>query len=112
MDGVTVLNTYEEIIGHSWGWSPLGIIVGIFGIAVIIFAYYAAIAGSDASTLFISLPGVFLLLCGISISASTTPIYETHLQVIVDETCNINEFFEKYELIERQGEIYIIAEKE
>lgn len=112
MDGVTVLNTYEEVIDYSWGWHPLGIILGVLGVVIIIFVIYEAIAGSDISALIIGLPGALLILFSILISSSTIPIYQTRSQVIIDETCNMSEFFEKYEFIEQQGEIYVVAAKE
>ena len=37
--------------------------------------------------------------------------YETHYEVSIDETVNLQEFMEKYEIIETRGLIYTVREK-
>ena len=37
--------------------------------------------------------------------------YETHYEVSIDETVNMQEFMDKYELIETRASIYTVKEK-
>lgn len=38
--------------------------------------------------------------------------YESHYKIIVDDTVTVNEFLDRYELLERDGEILIVKEIE
>lgn len=60
---------------------------------------------------FCVLIGLFVgLLCG-SIFKPKPVEYETHYEVSIDETVNMQEFMNKYEIIETRGSIYTVREK-
>lgn len=54
--------------------------------------------------LFIGLTSGFVL--------NSNPVeYETHYEVSIDENVNMQEFMDKYEIIETRGLIYTVREK-
>lgn len=44
--------------------------------------------------------------------SSVPEVYETHYKVFVSDETSINEFFEHYEIIDQEGKIYTVKEKE
>ena len=69
--------------GNSWGWGGALLIVILFGIAL-----------------------AFVFSCLIPEDK-----YETHYQVTVDNSVSMNEFQNKYEIIEVEGKIYTVRER-
>lgn len=117
MSGVEILATEEVAVAWAnWNWKGflvtaglcflVGIIAGIltgvsddWELGVIIF-FVVFIIGS---ALFGTLAGC----------ATGEPIeYETQYKVVIDDSISMNEFTEKYEIIDQDGKIYIVREKE
>ena len=99
MEGVTILDTIKDVPG----WASVVILSGImffilFGIAgfstkdKIRYAFFA----------FSVLGVVAVIIAVITFSP------EISYRVIVDDNVNMNEFFQKYEFIRREGLIYIV----
>ena len=38
--------------------------------------------------------------------------YETQYKVVIDDSVSMNEFIEKYEIIDQEGKIYTVREKD
>lgn len=111
MQGVTVLNEFQAVVGHQFGWNAAGVIFLIMLIASTI-AWFACLVADEIPFMLISLMLVMFSLVGfLATTVDSVPAYETQYQVIVDDTCDMNEFFEHYDLIERQGEIYVVRER-
>lgn len=60
------------------------------------------------------LGAILAILFGILVGGITsTPIsYETQYKVIIDDSVSMNEFLDKYEIIDQEGKIYTVREKE
>ena len=108
MEGVTILSATTTTLGISWG---LAIIL-----ALIMFAIFLAIDPLDerefngwriglATVMAILSFGVLALFC-----VDTTEVAQ--YKVIIDESVSFVEFNEKYKIIDQEGEIYTIQERE
>ena len=110
MQGVTILHEYRSVVDYLWGWRWYGIM--FFCIAALLFVGVIYFAKNYNTECF----GVCLWFCVIAIGIGVfsqmhaVPVYEDRYKVLIDETCNITEFFDKYEVIDKQGEIYIVKE--
>ena len=117
IDGVTVLN---EIVIYKDVPAIISIltIIAIVGGALIIGMALADLGLGDNIRFFIKLIiGIVLIILGIiglvyinKIIKQPTGDYE--YQVSIDDTVVMSEFYENYEVIDVQGKIYTIREKE
>lgn len=108
MDGVIILNSYEMLTNASsiffvfvWGsvFTALALCFSylfIDGYSSISTAIFAIVAGTLAVILFCNIP---------------EKNYETRYQVTVDDSVSMNEFQNKYEIIEVEGKIYTVRER-
>lgn len=111
MEGIEILNVYEY-----QNFQPVFIILGslIGAFLGIIIAYlldnYFGISDIAAHAI------IFIIgLCGMIIGANVDFSIiekETRYEVTIDNSVNYKEFTEKYEVIEVNGKIYTIVEKE
>ena len=108
MEGVTILSAGIATLGVSWGIAIL--------VAIGTFILYLAIDPFDfedewgwrsgmALILALVVFGLFSWLC---VDTTEVPEYK----VTIDETVSFVEFNEKYEVIDQEGEIYTIRERE
>lgn len=115
MEGVEILFAKEITRsvwnGFVWHWGlALVILIGLIFIGIAIYASWQC-TGSKGDIAFLLVAGIgMLLLGGFGFYLNgTVPVYDhTEYKVTVDETVNMNEFFEKYELIGQEGKIYIV----
>lgn len=112
MEGVLILNTFE-VVEHAPGWTWWALIPIAFTIFFIVLTVWCA---ADAWGELYILPSI---LAGVSIAISLVMCLtakelppETHYQVVVDKDVNFVEFTNKYEVIEQEGAIYTVVEKE
>lgn len=112
MEGVTILNTIE-VITSTWGFSIAGLLFAIVALLILIGTIFSIIKdeGLEAS--------VFGLITGISVFISlmcfgTANEYFDYYkyQVIIDDSVSLTEFMEKYEILDQEGLIYTVKEKE
>lgn len=99
MEGVTILDTIKDLPGWASAVILIGIMVsmfcGIIGFSIkdkIRYIFFA-----------FSILGVVAIIIAI---ITFSP--EISYRVIVDDNVNMNEFFQKYELIRREGLIYVV----
>lgn len=123
MTGVEILAAEEVACAFAFNWSAFWI---VFGITVIIGGIVMFVSlmkdfcgsrgeliGIIAVTMFLSIMlGVLmggLFADGILPKATE---YETQYKVTIDDSVSVNEFNEKYEIIDQEGKIYIVRERE
>ena len=115
IDGITVLSQSEITTQPCWIWiflfvSWFVIILGV--VLVIICASFNKKIGTKLATISTFL-GIVLFfidwLCGIII---TVPTGKYEYKVTISDEVNFVEFNNKYEIIDQDGLIYIIKEKE
>ena len=107
MDGVTILQTLEVTARPEWAVA-LGIICCCVGF---LFALVAIVAfnTSNTSTGTVGLMIAFialLVVIGVLFLVPKTTIIE--YKVLVDDTVNMNEFFQTYKLMRQEGLIYVV----
>lgn len=119
MDGVTILNTYEEVIGHTGGVNASFFFLLFFGILLLtcgIFVIIWLIADKDGEGAGLLVVIAFLLFliitgCMTAYKDGGEPITETRYEVVIDDSISYTQFTEKYQVIEQRGEIYVVTEK-
>ena len=113
MDGIEILATTEPLvqIGFCWPIVIIGMLVGaiVFGIS----------AGVQEKSISVGLGVAFFgMACGMLITlipaimvGSKNDVYETRYLATIDETVSLTEFYDRYEILEKTGELYTIREK-
>lgn len=108
MDGVTVLNSYEYLINFGFILVMNVLCVWSFAAAVVILLSLLK-CGCDSwkEPAFLIICVILTIICGCLIPKDE---YETRYQVTVDDSVSMNEFQDKYEIIEIEGKIYTVKE--
>jgi hypothetical protein len=114
MSGVEILATQEVITSFGFAWN---IFWFIFAAVTIIFTFVIGtkshgyygwrgwVAGFVASIII----GVALGICA---AHEQQPLgYEKHYKVVVSDSVTVNEFHNKYEVLDKDGEIYVVRER-
>ena len=109
MDGVIILNSYEHLTNSSSIFAMSVLFVWSFAATVV--ALLALLKhGCDSWKEFVILIVCIALtiVCGCLIPERK---YETRYQVTVNDSVSMNEFQNKYEIIEVEGKIYTVRER-
>lgn len=117
MSGVEILATEEVAIAwESWNWEGFLLTVGICFLVAIVVGILVGVP--DDLGLGVTIFLIIFLVGGAlfgTLAGRTTgdPIeYETQYKVTIDDSVSMNEFIEKYEIIDQDGKIYTVREKE
>ena len=106
MNGVEILASTEVT---QLDPSPLV----FFGATVIIFIAFCLVAFVADSEILVIVGAVLAIFVGIITSlAFASKTYETQYQVTISEDVNFVEFNNKYEILNQEGKIYTVKEKE
>lgn len=118
MSGVEILTSNEVAVAYEkFNWSNFGIAIGLIaaiaivvGLIVEVYTYDCEISIMLSIAVFI----VLTVLVGLPIGGTTgEPIeYETQYKVTIDDSVSMTEFLDKYEIIDQDGKIYTIRERE
>lgn len=113
MEGVRILAenaiTFNQ---YDFVWNGWTIFFYIIAACFIVFTVALMIDG-DIGAIVASVFAVFMMILGTGIAnvEGMEEVYDyTEYKVIIDDTVNMNEFMEKYEILDRDGEIYIVKE--
>ena len=117
MTGVEILSSAEVVAESAFNgtafWIGFIIMLGIVLIVgVIVTACGAYEKGLILFCLIIGIiSGVFV---GVMFGGlfQTPASYETHYKVTIDDSVSMNEFLDKYEILDQEGKIYTVKEKE
>lgn len=112
MDGVTTLNTiYEYGTNFSTCWIFIALAVFLTCFGLLLFPNK-----SDKATVILTIATILcfgiMIILGRSIKEDKSKLISTTYQVTIDEEVNFVEFYKKYEIIDQEGQIYTIKEKE
>lgn len=110
---VLILKTYEEVIGHTPGWSNSYIwwlLAGILllGIGILLMVKKPLL---DSLVVVTVMAGMFSIAIFILSICLHTPVTETRYVVLPTEDVGLVEFYDKYDVIEQDGMTYIVREK-
>lgn len=115
MTGVEILASNEVVTGTLFNWTMFWITFGgclfvflMIGIGVSVYAKDWANLG------YVFIGALAGALFGAIIGRGTEipEGYETQYKVAISDEVNMGDFFEKYELIEQEGKIYTVRERE
>jgi hypothetical protein len=116
MTGVEILNSYEVLVTVGCNWSALWLTVLFVMVVAISIGISSSIVEADWSLLLVSIViGLILsIFAGIFIGVviAGPEQYETRYQVTISDQVYMNEFLDKYEIINQDGKIYTVREKE
>lgn len=110
MTGVEILSSvtiYNNILPEWFGWlSAMGFIV------FTIVCFMALTKGCfRLGTLCAVLAVVFIVTGYFSVTPNKNSIDHIEYRVLIDESVSMTEFFDKYEVIDKDGRIYTIKER-
>ena len=115
MSGVEILATEQVVSETAFSWTGFWISVVTFGILFIIFAILEIYSGQIGMAVFTIMMGTVVTLVFGSLMGGieSKPIaYKTRYKVIVSDEVKMNEFYERYEIIDQEGKIYTVEERE
>ena len=112
LDGITLLDTGTKVVSYTWGWSWGGFIAAIFAIFLIVVSIICMIDGTTGGEIFF-FAGIFVGMLSLFIfaHAKAAKIINTY-SVIIDDSVSMTEFYDKYEVLDIQGKIFTITERE
>lgn len=117
MDGITVVNTIQGIIGYGNGWSIGFGILAFFVVVMTIlalFVFYFMIKEKMLDGIFslaICIGLAIILGAGASEQYHAKPIYGPQQVVLVDDDVSLNDFMDRYVIVAHEGDLYTIYEK-
>lgn len=118
MNGVEILTSNEvAVVYESFNWSGFWITIAVVAFGALMFGLIAAIDTRDKAF------GVSLFLIAFIISGLVLgPIfgfgtceptkYETQYKITIDDSVSMTEFLDKYEIVDQDGKIYTVRERE
>lgn len=116
MNGVEILSTTQVASEFAFNWIAciIGFVI-IFGFTLFLGIYTS---NETNEKRFILLCLILGIICGSITGAifgglfSTPTAYETHYKVTIDDSVSMNEFLDKYEILDQEGKIYTVKERE
>lgn len=109
MEGVTIL-------AESSGM-PLGLRIFLIALTVAFYAVFVimvvfAFKDSDTSWVYVGAPSLIIAIC-LTIMISSAFYKDSHktYKVIIDDNISFNDFIEKYEIVDQDGQIYEVRER-
>ena len=113
MTGVEILATEEVVAAYEFSW------VIYIGIIIVLASLGAAIGYccSDHPTIQDAIPGLIIgIMFGAVIGFFPASFmipreYETQYKVTISDEVSMNDFLSKYEIIDQEGKIYIVRER-
>lgn len=107
MDGVTILQVIETVSRPDWVTSVI-IICAFAGLLFAIGSIVSFDAYESKAGIICLIIAVICLALIIFLLQAVPKIPETTYRVLVDDSVNINEFFQTYKLIRQEGLIYVV----
>lgn len=112
MNGVEILSEtyqYESLISPIWLViiGVIGIIIAIIGACTINYKKL-----QNALLILAGLAIIGIAVCFIGAFIETDEIIDVEYKVTIDDSVSMNEFLDKYEILDQEGKIYTVKEKE
>lgn len=113
VEGVTILNTIE-VMASTWGFSIVGLVVAILTLFILIGVIFNTIKdGPIAESILLCLITAVGILVSLTCFGTANEYFDHYeYQVIIDDSVSLTEFMEKYEILDQEGLIYTVKEKE
>ena len=117
MQGIKVLATIQVATEWAFNWTVFWWILGIiFGVCLIISVWYFVSAQCEWEIIpALSITGIVLgsIMGTIFGGVKVEPIaYKTYYKVTISEEVSLKDFYEYYDVVEQDGKIFTIKEKD
>ena len=117
MQGIEILTTTEVATEWAFNWAGFWWTLGIiFGVCLIVSIGYVVSGQCDWGLIpALSIVGIVLgsiIGAGFGKSAAEPIAYETHYKVTISEEVSLKDFYEYYDVVEQDGKIFTIREKD
>lgn len=115
MTGVEILATQEVAVEFAYNWLAFFICFGAIFTVFILFGIFMSIRFDDWKQILVGIiigtimGGVFGVACGFGLEIPTE--FENRYKVIISDEVSMNDFLDKYEIIDQEGRIYTVREK-
>ena len=117
MTGVEILSSKEVAIEFAFNWTAFWIITALcFVICLVVYLF--TIEECEVLPWTVAMIGIWIFISSLfgglfgGVIAPIPAEYETHYQVIVDDSASMNDFLDKYEIIDTEGKILTIRERD
>lgn len=117
MKGVEILTSYEVVIEYAFNWTAFWIVFSVlFGLTIILAINKYKEDKKFSSDLFSMCFSLTIIACAFGALLGSYPSkpekYETRYKVVLSNEVSMNEFVEKYEILEQNGKLFTIREIE
>jgi hypothetical protein len=117
MNGVEILSSTEVASEYALNETAFWIAFGITLCVIMLMGIIPVVNGECEWPIILLCFWLGLAAGGIMGAAAggimSTPVaYETQYKVTIDDSVSLNEFLDKYEIIDQEGKIYTVREKE
>lgn len=116
MDGVEILATQEIAVEFAFNWVALLVCFGIVFTVFVLFGTFMSTRYDDWKQLVIGIivgtimGGLFGTILGFGLEFPTK--FENQYKVIISDEVSMNDFLDKYEIVDEDGKIYVVRERD
>ena len=105
MEGITILNSEVIMVPH---WGPIA--VTILGVVGIFLSLFMDVLDFDCDVFKMLIISISMILIGAISSFIIQVPYYTSYEVILEDSVSMNEFLDRYEILDQRGQIYVVKE--
>lgn len=115
MSGVEILAVEEVVTKTAFNWNAFLILFGIVSAIFIGFGIFMSIHHDDWCQLLIGIllglliGGIFGTILGAGLAVPSE--YETQYKVTISDEVSMNDFINRYEIVEQNGRLYTVRER-
>ena len=118
MSGIEILTSNEVAVAYEkFNWSNFWITIAIVAFGALIFGFATGLDTRNRTMGVFAFLEVFII-CGlifgplIGFCSGEPTKYETQYKITIDDSVSMTEFLDKYEIIDQDGKIYTVRERE
>lgn len=115
MDGVEILAMKEVATAFTFNWIASFICFGVIFTIFILVGFAMSVHFDDWRQMIVGLIAGTLLGaafgCAFGCGLETPTKFENQYKVIISDEVSMNEFLDRYEIIEQEGKIYTVRER-
>ena len=115
MSGVEILATEKVVSETAFNWIAFWLLFSTIFISLLVGAILALRDGCKSASIGFICTGLVsgFIIGGLFGAVFSTPIaYKNQYKVTVSDEVSMNKFYERYEIIDQEGKIYTVEERE
>lgn len=115
MSGVEILAVEEVVTKTAFNWNAFLILFGVVFVIFIGFGIFMSIRCDDWCQLLIGIllslliGGIFGTILGAGLAVPSE--YETQYKITISDEVSMNDFIDRYEIVEQNGRLYTVRER-